>query len=96
MVAVLLGFYYRIAYEVNSAIMVFAQSLYAAATALALVATSQAAALATSPTAIVAGKTFDRFVQIFLENQDYDIAIGDRKFVIKRRAPAPGAVIRVS
>jgi hypothetical protein len=60
--------------------MVFAQSLYAA-TALALVATCQAAALASTPTAIVVGKTFDRFVQIFLENQDYAIAIGDRKLL---------------
>lgn len=29
------------------------------------------------PTSNIQGKDFDRFVQIFLENQDYDIADGD-------------------
>lgn len=29
--------------------------------------------------ALVAGKTFDRYVQIFLENQDYSKAVKDRK-----------------
>lgn len=30
-----------------------------------------------APRAIVAGKTFDRFVQIFLENQDYSRAVAN-------------------
>lgn len=50
------------------------------ATATASVAAAQATALTSSPTSSVAGKTFDRFVQIFLENQDFGIAAGDRKF----------------
>jgi hypothetical protein len=49
------------------------------ATASASIAAAQATALTSSPTSSVAGKTFDRFVQIFLENQDFDIAAGDRK-----------------
>ncbi len=48
------------------------------ATATASVAAAAATALTLSPTSNVQGKTFDRFVQIFLENQDYDIAAGDR------------------
>ncbi|KAH8891789.1 phosphoesterase [Thozetella sp. PMI_491] len=47
------------------------------ATATASVAAAAATALTLSPTSNVAGKTFDRFVQIFLENQDFDIAAGD-------------------
>ncbi|KAF3015067.1 hypothetical protein E8E14_011141 [Neopestalotiopsis sp. 37M] len=47
------------------------------ATASASVAAAQATALTLSPTSNVPGKTFDRFVQIFLENQDYNIAAGD-------------------
>ncbi|KAI0133784.1 phosphoesterase family-domain-containing protein [Xylariales sp. AK1849] len=47
------------------------------ATASASIAAAQATALTSSPTSSVAGKTFDRFVQIFLENQDFDIAAGD-------------------
>ncbi|KAK6084379.1 acid phosphatase [Seiridium cupressi] len=47
------------------------------ATASASVAAAQATALTLSPTSSVSGKTFDRFVQIFLENQDFDIAAGD-------------------
>ncbi|KAK6222919.1 hypothetical protein LQW54_000730 [Pestalotiopsis sp. IQ-011] len=47
------------------------------ATATASVAAAQATALTLSPTSSVAGTNFDRFVQIFLENQDFDIAAGD-------------------
>ncbi|RWA13173.1 hypothetical protein EKO27_g1939 [Xylaria grammica] len=47
------------------------------ATASASIAAARATALTLSPTSNVKGKTFDRFVQIFLENQDYDIAAGD-------------------
>lgn len=31
-----------------------------------------------SPTSNIKGKTFDRFVTVWLENQDYDIAAADR------------------
>ncbi|KAI1341037.1 phosphoesterase [Xylariaceae sp. FL0016] len=47
------------------------------ATASASIAAARATALTLSPTSNVKGKTFDRFVQIFLENQDFDIAAGD-------------------
>ncbi|KAI0105015.1 phosphoesterase family-domain-containing protein [Nemania sp. FL0031] len=47
------------------------------ATASASIAAARATALTLSPTSSVKGKTFDRFVQIFLENQDYSIAAGD-------------------
>ncbi|KAI1369736.1 phosphoesterase family-domain-containing protein [Xylaria arbuscula] len=47
------------------------------ATASASIAAARATALTLSPTSNVQGKTFDRFVQIFLENQDFDIAAGD-------------------
>lgn len=36
-----------------------------------------ATALTLHPTSNVAGQSFDRYVQIFLENQDYDIAADD-------------------
>jgi acid phosphatase len=49
------------------------------ATATASIAAARATALTLSPTSNVKGKTFDRFVQIFLENQDFDIAAGDRQ-----------------
>ena len=48
------------------------------ATATASVAAAAATALTLSPTSNVPGKTFDRFVQIFLENEDFSIASGDR------------------
>ncbi|KAJ9143073.1 Phosphoesterase family-domain-containing protein [Pleurostoma richardsiae] len=50
---------------------------YYTATAASDVAAARATALTLSPTSDVKGKTFDRFVQIFLENQDFDIAAGD-------------------
>ncbi len=49
-------------------------------TATSAVAKAAATALTLSPTSNVKGLTFDRFVQIFLENTDYELAIGDRKF----------------
>lgn len=49
------------------------------ATASASIAAARATALTLSPTSSVTGKTFDRFVQIFLENQDFSIAAGDRE-----------------
>jgi hypothetical protein len=49
------------------------------ATASASIAAARATALTLSPTSNVGGKTFDRFVQIWLENTDYDIAAGDRE-----------------
>ena len=49
------------------------------ATAASAVAAARATALTLSPTSTIKGKKFDRFVQIFLENQDFDIAAGDRE-----------------
>lgn len=42
------------------------------------VAAAKATAKTLSPTSSVPGKTFDRFVNIWLENTDYDMAAGDR------------------
>lgn len=47
------------------------------ATGASEVAAAAATALTLHPTSNVQGQSFDRFVQIFLENQDYDIAVGD-------------------
>lgn len=47
------------------------------ATATASVYAAQATALTLHPTSDIQGKTFNRFVTIFLENQDYRIAAGD-------------------
>ncbi|KAI0155344.1 phosphoesterase family-domain-containing protein [Xylariaceae sp. FL1272] len=47
------------------------------ATATASIEAARATALTLSPTSDVKGKSFDRFVTIFLENQDFDIAYGD-------------------
>jgi acid phosphatase len=49
------------------------------ATGTADVAAAAATAKTSSPTSNVKGKVFDRFVVIWLENTDYDKAIGDRK-----------------
>jgi hypothetical protein len=57
---------------------VYAQSQYTS-TATAAVAKAAATALTLSPTSSVAGLTFDRFVQIWLENEDYSAAIKDSK-----------------
>jgi len=50
-------------------------------TAVSVVEAARATALTQSPVSSVPGATFDRFVQIFLENQDFDIAAGDRKWL---------------
>ncbi len=55
---------------------VYAQSQYTS-TGTAAVAKAAATALALSPTSSVAGLTFDRFVQIWLENENYSAAIKD-------------------
>lgn len=39
---------------------------------------AQATALTESPTSNVKGKVFDRYVSIWLENTDYDMAAADR------------------
>ena len=54
-----------------------AQNQYTS-TAIADVAAAKATAKTLSPTSSVRGKTFDRFVNIWLENTDYDMAAGDR------------------
>ncbi|EAU31425.1 phosphate-repressible acid phosphatase precursor [Aspergillus terreus NIH2624] len=58
-------------------VLVHAQSQYTA-TGTAAVAEAAATALTLSPTSSVAGLTFDRFVQIWLENEDYSAAIKDK------------------
>jgi hypothetical protein len=52
-----------------------------ATVAAALVGTTSALPqkLASRESSIVKGKTFDRFVSIWLENTDYDKAAGDRE-----------------
>jgi hypothetical protein len=55
---------------------IYAQSQYTS-TGTAAVAQAAATALTLSPTSSVAGLTFDRFVQIWLENEDYSAAIKD-------------------
>ncbi|KAJ5432293.1 uncharacterized protein N7458_011449 [Penicillium daleae] len=55
---------------------VYAQSQYTS-TGTAAVAAAAATALTLSPTSSVAGLTFDRFVQIWLENENYSAAIKD-------------------
>lgn len=57
---------------------VLAQTQYTA-TGSAAVAKAKATALTESPTSNVAGNNFDRFVVIWCENTDYDMAAGDRK-----------------
>jgi hypothetical protein len=54
-----------------------AQTQYTS-TAVSAVEAARATALTLSPTSSIKGKTFDRFVSIWLENQDYDIAAADR------------------
>ena len=41
---------------------------------------AQATALTDSPTSHVKGKAFDRYVSIWFENTDFDMAAADRKF----------------
>lgn len=60
----------------NTASAPAASTMYTA-TAASDVYAAQATALTLHPTSTVAGQTFERFVTIFLENQDYDIAEGD-------------------
>lgn len=58
---------------------VYAQSQYTS-TGTAAVAKAAATALTLSPTSSVAGLTFDRFVQIWLENENYSAAIKDSEW----------------
>jgi hypothetical protein len=54
-----------------------AQTQYTSTQAAAVEA-ARATARTLSPTSSVRGKTFDRFVNIWLENPDFDMAAGDR------------------
>ncbi len=54
-----------------------AQTQYTS-TAVAAVEAARATAKTLSPVSSIKGKTFDRFVQIWLENTDFDMAAGDR------------------
>ena len=56
-----------------------AQTQYTS-TKAADVAAARATAKTLSPTSNVKGKTFDRFVTIFLENTDFNLAAGDGTF----------------
>ena len=49
-------------------------------TGTAAIAKAKATALTESPTSNIAGKSFNRFVTIWCENTDYDMAAGDRKW----------------
>lgn len=55
-----------------------AQTQYTS-TAVAAVEAARATAKTLSPVSSIKGKTFDRFVQIWLENTDFDMAAGDRE-----------------
>jgi hypothetical protein len=68
-------------YGVVSALVVAVngQTQYTAPNA-ASVAAARATARTLSPTSYVKGKTFDRVVQIWLENTDFDMAQGDRMY----------------
>ena len=54
-----------------------AQTQYTS-TGTAAVAAAKATAKTLSPTSSVPGKSFDRFVNIWLENTDFEMAAGDR------------------
>lgn len=56
-----------------------ASTMYTA-TAASDVAAAAATALTLHPTSDITGQSFDRYVQIFFENQDYSIAEGDPNF----------------
>ena len=43
---------------------------------------AQATTLSKSPTSHIKGKAFDRYVSIWFENTDYDMAAGDRRLII--------------
>lgn len=63
---------------------IYAQSQYTS-TGTAAVAQAAATALTLSPTSSVAGLTFDRFVQIWLENEDYNAAIKDSQYPVSSK-----------
>ena len=46
---------------------------------------AQATALTESPTSNVKGKAFDRYVSIWFENTDYDLAAADREYFLQLR-----------
>lgn len=69
--------------------VVQAQTQYTS-TAPSAVEAARATALTLSPTSSIKGKTFDRFVSIWLENQDFDIAAADRK------SPSPQAPLSLT
>lgn len=52
---------------------------YTSTAVFTAVEAAKATALTLSPVSSIKGKRFDRFVNIFLENTDYDMAAGDRK-----------------
>lgn len=67
-------------------LFILAVSVAAQNTLTSPVDVAQAAATArtNSPTSSVKGKAFDRIAIVWLENTDYDKAVGDRKLHISR------------
>ena len=63
---------------------VAAQTQYTA-TSTAAVAAAAATAKSSSPVSNVPGKAFDRLAIIWLENTDYDLAAGDRTYLLLPR-----------
>ena len=59
-----------------------AQTQYTA-TKAADIAAARATAKTLSPTSSVKGKKFDRFVSIFLENTDFDMAAGNGELALR-------------
>lgn len=57
------------------------------ATSTADVYAAQATAKTSSPTSNVKGKAFDRIAIVWLENTDYDLAVGDRTYSTATRHP---------
>jgi hypothetical protein len=70
-----------------------AENLYTA-TATSDVAAAKATAKTSSPTSNVKGHAFNRFVTIWLENTDYDLAAGDR--MLSQRGSPIAVVVTVN
>lgn len=75
-----------VAAAVAFATQTHAQTQYTS-TGTAAVAAAKATAKTLSPTSSVPGKAFDRFVNIWLENTDYDMAAADRMIHFPATSP---------
>lgn len=63
------------------------QVAYRLAAAAGSVVAQQTRADTLSPVSYVKGKAFDRLAIIWLENTDYDLAVGDRKHLLRLYKP---------